>query len=124
TPLGPRYLQGPQGGVQMPLDSFAVSDLSLDVYGSDGVTLLATADFGGLGAAERIELLPLPLAGRYFVRVRGTADDVQLYRLDISSLVPEPVVMVGGLGCLLGVFAIRRHASFRRRPMRKRLVFP
>ncbi len=90
TPMGPTYLEGPLGGQQSTVNAAAVSNLDLRIYDTNGTTILRNANANGVGVAEQILDLQLD-PGRYYVRVSGNADDVQLYRLDLTArLVPEP----------------------------------
>ncbi len=81
TPLGPTYEQGPQGGTTAPFDASMQSNLAFEILGTDGVTVLATADTADIGLAETIVQLGLPSAGTYFIRVFGTEDATQFYSL-------------------------------------------
>ena len=91
TPKGPTYREGPQGGAQLELDASAVSDLSLAIFDSDGVSLLAAANLTGLGEAESLTGVTLPSSGQYFARVTGSSNVTQLYQLDLGvTAVPEP----------------------------------
>jgi hypothetical protein len=58
----------------------------LEVLGTDGTSVLATADLNGPGIAENI-LATISSAGTYFVRVKqqgANIDNVQMYDLDLS----------------------------------------
>ncbi len=84
-PTGAAYNVGLQGGVEALYNAAAQSNLSLQIYKSDGTSLLATANSGGIGASESLSNISLPAAGTYFVRVTGaTTDRIQLYQLGIS----------------------------------------
>ena len=88
APLGPTYLEGPQGGTPTTFDSSMQNDLSFEVLDTDGSTVLATASAAGLGAAETVTGLSLPASGGYFVRVLGSVDAVQFYQLDVTAIAP------------------------------------
>ncbi len=106
TPHGPTYSEGPAGGIQQPLDSAAVSDLTLALFDRDGITPLRIVNAAGAGENEQILGFELPSAGQYFARVTGLADDVQLYQLDVTALtVPEPSSL---LLLLAGLLLVRR----------------
>ncbi len=93
VPLGPTYSQGPRGGPQSVIDSSAVSDLAMALFAPDGTTLLRAVNATGAGGSESLLGWNLTSSGRYFVRITGNANDVQLYRLGITAtLVPEPAV--------------------------------
>ncbi len=89
TPLGATYLSGPQNanGSCSSGTSFNASrqsDLTLQLIGTDGSTVLKTSNTGGLGAAESISS-GLLTAGTYYVRVAGSANAAQMYRLSIAG---------------------------------------
>ncbi len=85
TPQGPSYLSGPQGGTTTTFNSAAQSDLTLRVYGSDGTTLIAVSDTGGLGASESVLNFETSYSELY-VRVRGGQNAAQFYQLQITGL--------------------------------------
>ena len=82
-PVGPVYNLGPQGGTVSEFNAAQLSDLELALFESDGTTLLASDNSGGLGEADMIEDLQLH-PGTYYVRVTGAADEVQMYELSID----------------------------------------
>ncbi len=88
TPLGPTYQDGLSASTQSSFDTSAQSDLSLRLYDSTGINLLATTNLKGLGGIESLLYFPAN-AANYFVRVSGLQDAAQFYQLDIA-LVPEP----------------------------------
>ena len=110
TPLGATYREGLPGGPQFSIDAAAISDLSLAVIDTDGMTNLAVEDSGGLGVPEKILSMELSQPGEYFVRIRGMEDDVQLYRFDVSATyVPEPMGLVTlWIGLMLPIVNRRR----------------
>jgi serralysin len=84
-PRGGLFNQGQQGGSSTPFDASARVNLVLDVFDTDGTTLLASANAVGKGGIESLTDLSLPAAGEYFVSVRGVQDDtIQLYELGLS----------------------------------------
>lgn len=106
TPVGPTYLEGPLGGQQATVNAAAISNLGLAVFDTDGVRILGNANLNGPGVAEQIRNLTLG-PGRYFARVSGNADDVQLYRLDLTAtFVPEPGSV--GLWMAIGLWGMLR----------------
>ncbi|HHH76072.1 MAG TPA: matrixin family metalloprotease [Phycisphaerae bacterium] len=109
TPLGPTYMQGPQGKTQTSFDSSSQSDLTLELLDSDGTALLALANSTGLGSAESLEDIELFDAGTYFVKITGNADEAQLYQMDMT-VTPEPAT--------LSLLAMGALAIFRRRKSR------
>ncbi|HEY6564439.1 MAG TPA: PEP-CTERM sorting domain-containing protein, partial [Pirellulaceae bacterium] len=86
TPLGATYSQGPQGGAQASVNTSIISNLGLDLFATDGTTLLQAQDLNGVGVAENITGFSLTAAGTYFAKVRGTANDIQMYQLDVSAM--------------------------------------
>ena len=92
TPLGPTYNEGPQGGSQSLFDSSAQSDLTLELIGPDGSTVLATSNSGGLMQSEAIDSFSLTTAGDFYIRITGAQNTVQFYQLDVSVDALSPVV--------------------------------
>ena len=91
TPTGTTYLSGVQNNdgscsAGSSFNALTVSDLMLEVIGTDGVSVIATANTNGLGASESLLGVGLPIAGTYYVRVRqqGAVNNVQMYDLSIS----------------------------------------
>lgn len=82
TPVGPTYLQGPQGGNQNSVNTAAISNLSLALHDS-GDNQLAFANAGGNGVAEQIADFSIG-PGDYYIRIKGTANAVQLYELALN----------------------------------------
>ena len=83
-PVGATYNQSAQGGGGgVPLNSSNVSNLTLGLFDSGGGAE-AIVNSGGLGVTETItDQLLIP--GDYFIRVTGSANNIQLYTLAISS---------------------------------------
>lgn len=79
TPVGFQYDVAPTGGSVGPVNSLLYSDLSFQVLGSDGQTILAQVNNGGLGVTEVLTDFDIRTPGRYYIRVDGTLDVVQLY---------------------------------------------
>jgi hypothetical protein len=97
-PMGPTYLEGPGNGIERQINSQEISDLTLTLFDSN-MNFLTTANTAGLGETESITGFSLPGPGTYFARVTGTANDVQLYRISLTTTaVPEPAA---GLLCYL-----------------------
>lgn len=69
-----------------PIDSSAISDLTLEVFDSDGVTLIGSSATSPAGHDEAILCLTLPnLTGPFYIRVTpDTTDDVQLYEIEVE----------------------------------------
>jgi hypothetical protein len=79
TPVGFVYDVAPTGGSVSTTNSLLYSDLSFQVLGSDGQTVLAQVNSGGLGVTELLTDFEIRSPGRYYIRVDGTTDVVQLY---------------------------------------------
>jgi len=97
TPLGPTYLSGPQNAngscsAGATFNASAQSDLTLQLISPNGVTVLQSANLNGLQGAENIVSGPLP-AGTYFVRVSGSANAAQMYRLSLAATQAISVVV-------------------------------
>ena len=86
TPQGTTYQVGPQDGTQSAFDALALSDLSLNLIGSNGSSILETANLHAAGESESISRRLLP--GTYYARVNGVADNIQLYNLGITASLP------------------------------------
>ena len=87
-PKGPTYRQGPQGGGQSTFNAKTVSDLTLAVYDSSQ-SLVQTVNNAGAGGDELLNGFDLDQAGTYYVRVTGSADNVQLYTLEVDLDIGE-----------------------------------
>lgn len=105
TPTGTTFLAGPQlrddmnNPINPPGTTFnasTLSDLGLELIGSDGTTVLSSSFSGGFGQSELITGFTLPAAGDYFLRVTGSAAATQAYSLSVStSTVVPPSVQAG-----------------------------
>jgi serralysin len=100
APRGTTYNIAPQAdppATQNPLNSRALSNLSLALFDTNGSSLLGSADNNPIGLGEQIlhQLLP----GTYYARVRGAQNDVQLYGLNFDAFLPLPgsLLWVGNL---------------------------
>ncbi len=85
APVGPSYLEGPQGGSQSTINAAQISDLTLALIASDQSTVLDTSNVGGLGVTESINDFSLN-AGTYYARITGTANNVQMYEFNLSVM--------------------------------------
>ncbi len=89
-PIGSTYDLGPNGGggcsTSSPFNALAVADLSVELLGLDGSTVIASANANGVGSPEQIVLAPLNAAGTYYVRVfeSNTPASTQGYALDVG----------------------------------------
>jgi hypothetical protein len=85
TPLGGVFNQAVEGGLESSFNANARNDLALAVFGPNGVTQLGAASSAAAGQIESLAGLQLASAGTYFVRVTGSADNVQLYELALAA---------------------------------------
>ncbi|MEM6457690.1 MAG: matrixin family metalloprotease [Acidobacteriota bacterium] len=90
TPTGSSYLNGPQlsngaCSAGTTFNALTVSNLALEVLDTDGTTVLDSIDANGAGDGEMLTGVVLPSAGTYFVRVTGSADNVQRYDLVLNA---------------------------------------
>jgi len=97
SPRGTSYQVGPEGGTQTTLNTLSLSNLSLALMDTNGTSLLALADANGSGLGEEIMRQLLP--GTYYARVKGSANDIQLYGLNLFATAPVPrnLVWVGNI---------------------------
>jgi hypothetical protein len=90
TPIGSTYLQGPQQSngnctAGTSFNSLVQNDVALQVLGTNGITVLASANAQGPGGVETLNNVVLPSSGQFFIRVSGgTSDAVQLYNLSFT----------------------------------------
>jgi hypothetical protein len=85
TPLGGIFNQGLEGGAQSSFNANARNDLALSIFAANGTTLLGTANLAGAGSSESLSNISLAAAGKYFARISGTDDSVQLYELRLGA---------------------------------------
>jgi hypothetical protein len=92
TPLGSVFMQGVEGGVQSSFNANARNALTLSIFAADGATLLDSAAASAAGQTASILDLELTTPGKYFARITGAEDRVQLYELALtaSALVVQP----------------------------------
>ena len=89
TPQGSTYLSGPQNanGTCTAGSNFNALDnqnLVLEILGTNGSTVLASANNTGAGSAESLSNVSLPGAGSYFLDVSGSSNEAQMYELSLS----------------------------------------
>jgi hypothetical protein len=86
TPLGGVFTQGDADNHQTPtsFNANARNNLALTIFGTNGTSILATADASPAGGIESIANLLLQTAGTYFARITGADNNVQLYELSLS----------------------------------------
>ena len=85
TPLGGEFYQAVEGGAESYFDANSRNDLEFIIYGTDGTTVLATADDTSAGSAEEVSALELTEAGTYYVSITGSTSSVQLYELMLTA---------------------------------------
>jgi len=96
TPVGSTYDMAQQGSgcpaSGSPMNALAVADLVVDVYDSNGTTLLATANSTGAGQSETTQA-PLAGSGNRYIRVyaAGSVSSTQLYRITLTGISPCPL---------------------------------
>jgi hypothetical protein len=114
--VGRTYNEGPQDGEQTSLVTSQLNPLNLSLYSSsatDGIALLAEAEVSTV-TRKLIEEIVLEPDSDYLLFVRGTVDNVQLYRLDLlltAAPVPEPLALATALTGLVVAAAPRRSAA-------------
>jgi hypothetical protein len=84
TPLGGVFNQAVQGSPPSTFDANARSNLTLAIFDSNGTSFLGLANDTAAGEPEALTSIRLPAAGRYFARVIGSTEIVQMYRLDLT----------------------------------------
>jgi serralysin len=91
SPRGSTYLDGVQNNdgsctAGTNVNTLITGDLAATVYGTDGFTVLGTANTQPAGMTENINGLLLPGAGTYFVRVSASSlSNVQLYDVRVTA---------------------------------------
>jgi hypothetical protein len=92
VPRGGIFTQGDADNNQNPtsFNANARSNLALTIFGTNGTSILATADATGAGGIESIANLMLPAAGTYYARVTGADDTIQLYELSLTPTATLP----------------------------------
>lgn len=95
TPRGAIYQMGPEDGTQITYNTQTLNNLALQLYNTNGTSLLATANSNPAGGAETVSWQLS--AGTYFARVRsGAEDDVQLYGLNLTAAARD-LIWVGNI---------------------------
>ncbi len=91
SPTGFTYLNGPQllGGAcsaGTSINTLIRMDLRLDIFGTNGTTVLASSNVGGPGVTESVSNVAFPVGGTYYLRVSNTlqSDEPQTYNLSIT----------------------------------------
>ncbi len=90
-PQGTTFSQGSQGGSQSTFNSLNTSNLALALFDANQ-SPLATVDDASAGNGESLLGVNLTAAGDYFVRVTGSANNIQFYQLGIDFVEDRAVV--------------------------------
>ena len=87
TPRGGVFSQGSADQNQTPtsFDANSRSNLALTIYSTDGTTVLSLANSNPAGVAETISNLLLPSAGKYYAKITGADDTIQMYELALTA---------------------------------------
>jgi uncharacterized repeat protein (TIGR01451 family) len=96
------YLEGSQNvdgscSAGTAFDPTTQQDLILDLLGTNGSTVVASAVVQPAGDTEAITAFQLPANGTHYIRVRGgSADRAQLYRMEVllADVPPAPRVTI------------------------------
>lgn len=97
------YLEGEDGDLgctqAVGFDSTSIHDLSVQVLGDDGVTVIFESVSGGLGEPESIELFELPSTGAFYLLVEGEpVNATQIYELQAELITRLPAPRLNLLG--------------------------
>lgn len=114
TQVGRTYNEGPQDGTQTTLNTSLLNELQLELLAFDSGGVL-TSEIGATVSRTRREISQLAVfPGRdYYVKVSGTENNVQLYRLDLGFValpIPEPNTVALALLAAIGLAGTRRAA--------------
>jgi hypothetical protein len=91
TPRGSTYLSGPQNSngscsAGTNVNSLTAATLSMQVLGTNGTTVLATAPAQPAGSAQSVTGVTLPAPGTYYIKIGASAvTSPQLYSLSFSA---------------------------------------
>ncbi|MGI9456890.1 MAG: dockerin type I domain-containing protein, partial [Aeoliella sp.] len=86
SPVGPAYEFTPENGGIQSFNASAQSDLSLELYDSDGVLSIAQTNLTGVGESETLSAVELTTPGDYVIRVSGEQNRNQFYQLALAQL--------------------------------------
>jgi Calx-beta domain/Matrixin len=124
TPIGSTYLAGPQNpngscSAGTSFNALTRNDVGVELRGTDGNAILASANAGGAGATETIAATVLPGAGTFFIRAfPGGNDAPQGYRLDVTISdavttisINDLVITEGNAGTTNAVFTLSLNAA-------------
>ena len=84
-PMGPIYSYGESSSNQSVFDASMQNDLSLQLFRQGSQVPLATSADNGLGMSESIDQILIG-AGEYQIRVSGSHDAAQMYRLTVGEI--------------------------------------
>jgi hypothetical protein len=97
APIGSTYGNTPESNcsASTTVNALQQSDLAVQVIGTNGTTVLATADVTGLGSAEVLTDVNLGSAGTYYIKVYEEASQTETqlykitYRVDLGAGCPD-----------------------------------
>jgi hypothetical protein len=90
TPRGGVFTQASEGQTLTSFNANARNNLALAVLGTNGTSILAATNTNPAGAAESLIDILLPTTGKYFARITGADDTIQLYELSLSIDALQP----------------------------------
>jgi hypothetical protein len=107
TPIGTTYGDNSQNTnctQTATTNSLTIANLAVQLYGTDGTTVLATADAQASGVAETISNFSLPNSGTYFIRVYETDSPTQcqLYHITVSVTAGNSAPTLNPIGNKVG----------------------
>lgn len=96
APVGSTYQVGNSSGSTPTVNTLAINNLQIQVYNTNGTSILLTQNANGAGLGETIAGYALPAAaGTYFLRVTNVtpaSDSPQRYTLSASLAVPTVTI--------------------------------
>lgn len=106
TPTGSTYTSN-----GTTFNSLAQSNLAFSIYSGNGTTVLTTVNSTAAGLAETLTNYNLAAAGTYYVRVSGSANAAQMYRLsgtisNVTVTAPEIAVLDGQTSIVDGASSV------------------
>ncbi|QDU57351.1 matrixin family metalloprotease [Aeoliella mucimassa] len=90
TPQGPSYSYTSEGSAAESIVASELSDLRFEIIDVNSGAPLVSLNLAGIGQSESLAHFTLPTAGSYAVKVAGTQDANQFYRLDLSATESTP----------------------------------
>lgn len=103
TPRGFTYdssTQNPNGSCNSgnPVNSLSLANLDIELYDSDGSTLVASSSTSGFGQTETLSDVDIVGSQDYYVRIfpLGSVSGVQFYDLNLSIVLPGACCLADG----------------------------